>query len=289
MKWTPGHQSSDVEDRRAQGPASAGLGGGAISILFFLFRRFGVVGVLIGGAALFFFSRFSQSSNLSSEHAVSAPGTEAEQTMVQFVSFVLDDAQTVWTQLFQRQNQRYANAKLVLFREATRSGCGMGQAAMGPFYCPSDRKVYIDLSFYEELKQRFGAPGDFAQAYVITHEIGHHVQHLLGADARVHSASESEQTGATGLSVRLELQADCYAGVWAHSTQQRQLLEAGDIDEALRAAAVIGDDALQRQSQGAVRPETFTHGSSEQRVRWFKRGYESGDPGVCDTFGATRL
>jgi hypothetical protein len=289
MKWTPGHESSDVEDRRAQGPASAGMGGGAISLLFFLFRRFGVVGVLIGGAALFFFSRMGTSSNLSSDQSAQAPGTEAEQTMVQFVSFVLDDAQNAWTQLFQRQNRRYPHAKLVIFRDATRSGCGLGQAAMGPFYCPSDQKVYIDLTFYEELRQRFGAPGDFAQAYVITHEIGHHVQHLLGTDERVHNAPESAQTGATGLSVRLELQADCYAGVWAKTTEQRQLLEAGDIDEALRAASVIGDDALQRQSQGTVRPETFTHGSSEQRVRWFKRGYESGDPAACDTFEAQRL
>jgi predicted metalloprotease len=226
---------------------------------------------------------------LSSGPAASAPGTEAEQTMVQFVSFVLDDAQKAWTQLFQHQNQPYARAKLVLFRDATRSGCGLGQAAMGPFYCPSDRKVYIDLSFYEELRQRFGAPGDFAQAYVIAHEIGHNVQHLLGTDQRVHGAPEQEQTGANGLSVRLELQADCYAGLWAHTTEQRQLLEAGDIDEALKAASVIGDDALQRQGQGAVRPETFTHGSSEQRVRWFKRGYESGDPAACDTFEANRL
>jgi predicted metalloprotease len=289
MRWTPGHRSNDVEDRRGQGPASAGLGGGAITLLLFLFRRFGIVGVLIGGAALFFFGRFGGGSGLTSERPAATPGTQAEQTLVEFVSFVLDDAQQTWTQLFGAREQRYEHAKLVVFRDATRSGCGLGQAAMGPFYCPRDQKVYIDLSFYEELRQRFGAPGDFAQAYVITHEIGHHVQHLLGADARVHAASEAEQTGASGLSVRLELQADCYAGVWAHSTDQRQLLEAGDIDEALRAASVIGDDALQRQSQGAVRPETFTHGSSEQRVRWFKRGYQSGDLAACDTFSAQRL
>ena len=289
MRWTPGHRSNDVEDRRGQGPASAGLGGGAAALLFFLFRRFGVVGLLVGGAALFLFSRFSGGSSLSSERPAATPGTQAEQTMVEFVSFVLDDAQQSWSQLFAGQEQRYAHAKLVVFRDATRSGCGLGQAAMGPFYCPRDQKVYIDLSFYEELRQRFGAPGDFAQAYVITHEIGHHVQHLLGTDERVHGASQAEQTGATGLSVRLELQADCYAGIWAHSTEQRQLLEAGDIEEALRAASVIGDDALQRQSQGAVRPESFTHGSSEQRARWFKRGYQTGDLAACDTFAAKRL
>jgi predicted metalloprotease len=160
---------------------------------------------------------------------------------------------------------------------------------MGPFYCPNDQKVYIDLSFYEELRQRFGAPGDFAQAYVITHEIGHHVQHLLGTDRKLQEASESEQEGESGLSVRLELQADCYAGIWAHSTEQRSLLEQGDIDEALKAASRIGDDALQKQSSGTVRPETFTHGSSEQRVRWFKRGYQTGDLAACDTFSARGL
>jgi predicted metalloprotease len=176
-----------------------------------------------------------------------------------------------------------------LFRDATRSGCGLGQSAMGPFYCPNDQRVYIDLSFYEELRQRFGAPGDFAQAYVITHEIGHHVQHLLGTDRKLQEASENEQQGENGLSVRLELQADCYAGIWAHSTEQRSLLEAGDIEEALKAASRIGDDALQKQSSGTVRPETFTHGSSEQRMRWFKRGYQTGELSACDTFSARGL
>jgi predicted metalloprotease len=209
--------------------------------------------------------------------------------MVEFVSFVLDDAQKTWTQLFQQKGADYRHAKLVLFRDATRSGCGLGQSAMGPFYCPNDQRVYIDLSFYEELRQRFGAPGDFAQAYVITHEIGHHVQHLLGTDRKLQEASEGEQQGENGLSVRLELQADCYAGIWAHSTEQRSLLEAGDIDEALKAASRIGDDALQKQSTGTVRPETFTHGSSEQRVRWFKRGYQTGDLAACDTFAARTL
>jgi predicted metalloprotease len=289
MRWTPGHQSNDVEDRRGDAPASAGMGGGAMALLFFLFRRFGIVGVLIGGAALYFFGQFGSSSRLSGSESRSAEGERAEQPMVEFVSFVLDDAQTTWTRLFQQKGAAYRHAKLVLFRDATRSGCGVGQSAMGPFYCPNDQRVYIDLNFYDELRQRFGAPGDFAQAYVITHEIGHHVQHLLGTDRKLHEASESEQQGENGLSVRLELQADCYAGIWAHSTEQRSLLEAGDIEEALQAASRIGDDALQKQSAGTVRPETFTHGSSEQRKRWFKRGYQTGDLAACDTFTARGL
>lgn len=290
MKWTRGHHSSDVEDRRGQGPAGAGFGGAGVAyLLMFLFRRFGIVGLLIGGAAVYFLGRMGQSSSLTSDGQTRGRESGAEQTMVQFVSFVLDDAQGTWKREFAEQRQDYRNAKLVVFRGATRSGCGLGQAAMGPFYCPRDERVYIDLSFYEELRERFGAPGDFAQAYVITHEIGHHVQHLLGTSERVHNAPEEEQAGARGLSVRLELQADCYAGVWAQSTEQRDLLEAGDIEEALRAASVIGDDALQRQSTGTVRPETFTHGSSEQRARWFKRGYETGDMNACDTFSARSL
>jgi predicted metalloprotease len=289
MRWTPGHRSSDLEDRRGDSPASAGIGGGGLALLFFLFRRFGIVGVLIGGAALFFLGQFGSGSRLSGSESRGVQGEQAEKPMVEFVSFVLDDAQQTWTQLFQRQGVAYQRAKMVLFRDATRSGCGLGQAAMGPFYCPNDQRVYIDLVFYEELRQRFGAPGDFAQAYVIAHEIGHHVQHLLGTDRKLREASESEQEGPTGLSVRLELQADCYAGVWAHSTDQRNLLEAGDVEEALKAASQIGDDALQRQSSGTVRPESFTHGSSEQRMRWFKRGYQSGDVASCDTFSARGL
>jgi predicted metalloprotease len=267
---------------------SAGLGGGGISLLFFLFRRFGVVGLLIGGAALFFLSRAGSPSMLAGERT-SSEAKQAEQPLVEFVSFVFDDAQSAWNQLFTARRARYPLARLTLFRDSVSSECGLGQAAMGPFYCPNDQRVYIDLSFYDELKRRFGAPGDFAQAYVIAHEVGHHVQHVLGADRRVHQASEGERSGATGLSVRLELQADCYAGVWAHTTEQRQLLEAGDVEEALKAASVIGDDALQRQSGQGVRPETFSHGTSQQRARWFKRGYESGEIAACDTFEASTL
>jgi predicted metalloprotease len=178
----------------------------------------------------------------------------------------------------------YQNAKLVLFRDVVQSACGTAQSATGPFYCPGDNRVYIDLSFYEELKQRFGAPGDFAQAYVLAHEIGHHVQNLLGVDDKVRQAQRGDPSSANSLSVRMELQADCFAGVWGHSTQQRDLLEEGDIDEALNAASAIGDDRLQRQSTGTVNPDSFTHGTSAQRQEWFRRGFESGKPEVCNTF-----
>jgi uncharacterized protein len=202
----------------------------------------------------------------------------AEEELVQFVSFVLDDLQTTWQQLL----PGYRDAKLVLFREATHSACGTGQSEMGPFYCPGDEKVYIDLAFYGELRSRFGAPGDFAQAYVLAHEIGHHVQRLTGIEQRVRGESGSPND----LSVRLELQADCFAGVWGHHAARRDVLEAGDVEEGLRAAAAIGDDQIQKMAGRGVRPESFTHGSSEQRVRWLRRGLESGDPDACDTFGA---
>ncbi len=204
-----------------------------------------------------------------------------DEDLVSFVSFVLDDAQGVWET---KLRDRYAPADLVLFSGNTPTACGFGQAAMGPFYCPRDRKVYIDLSFYRELRQRFGAPGDFAQAYVIAHEVAHHVQHQLGL-----LRSGDGATGANGLGVRTELQADCLAGIWARSTSERELLEEGDVEEALTAAQSIGDDTLQRQSGGVVSPETFTHGTSQQRARWFARGYRSGELSDCDTFGAETL
>jgi len=201
---------------------------------------------------------------------------------VQFVSFVLDDAQNTWKKILA---DRYRDAKLVLFRGAVESACGFAQAAMGPFYCPRDEKVYIDLSFYDDLRRRFGAQGgDFAQAYVLAHEIGHHVQRLRGIDERVRAAQEQQPGAQNELSVRLELQADCFAGVWGHSTAQRDILERGDIEDALNAAAAIGDDRLQKMSQGRVVPESFTHGSSKQRVEWFRRGFDGGDPKSCDTF-----
>jgi predicted metalloprotease len=210
-----------------------------------------------------------------------AETTPEEERLASFVSFVLDDAQKVWQQ---RLGASYRPAKLVLFRDAVQSACGFAESATGPFYCPGDEKVYIDLGFYEELQRRFGAPGDFAQAYVLAHEIGHHVQNVLGTEAEVRQARQSRADLANELSVRLELQADCYAGVWGHSTAQRDVLEQGDVEEGLGAAAAVGDDRLQQQGGGRVVPESFTHGSSAQRQQWFRRGLETGRPEDCDTF-----
>jgi uncharacterized protein len=218
-----------------------------------------------------------------------AAGQRTDDEMGQFVGFVLDDIQAVWDSRELDSKVRYRRAKLVLFTDSTSTGCGYGDAATGPFYCPLDERVYIDLSFFRELSGRLGAPGDFAQAYVVAHEIGHHVQNLMGTSERVHRAPKSERKGADSLAVRLELQADCYAGVWAHSTKQRQMLDAGDIEEALAAAASIGDDRLQRQAKGRVAPESFTHGTSEQRSKWFRRGLESGAIDACDTFSVDAL
>jgi predicted metalloprotease len=209
-----------------------------------------------------------------------AATTPEEEKLVQFVSFVLDDAQNVW----QQQLPSYRPATLVLFRDAVQSACGFAESATGPFYCPGDEKVYIDLGFYEELQRRFGAPGDFAQAYVLAHEIGHHVQNVVGTEAEVRRARTQRADLANELSVRLELQADCYAGIWAHSTGRREMLEQGDVEEGLGAAAAVGDDRLQRMGGGRVVPESFTHGTSAQRQEWFRRGFESGRPEDCDTF-----
>ena len=213
-----------------------------------------------------------------------------DDTLRDFVAVVLADTEDVWGEVFNRMNRRYQEPTLVLFSGAVQSACGMAQAAVGPFYCPGDRKVYIDLAFYRDLRDRLGAPGDFAQAYVIAHEVGHHVQNLLGIADRVRSSQQrGRREEANAMQVRLELQADCLAGVWAHHAQRsRQILEAGDIEEGLNAAAAIGDDRLQRRSGGAVVPESFTHGSSAQRVSWFRRGIETGDLHRCDTFAATR-
>jgi predicted metalloprotease len=208
----------------------------------------------------------------------------AEEQLVDFVSFVLDDVQGTWARELPRVGQQYRDAKLVLFHGVVRSGCGLAETATGPFYCPEDQKVYIDLGFYQELRKRFGAPGDFAQAYVIAHEIGHHVQDLLGLSEQVHELQEARRDQADALSVRLELQADCLAGVWAHSTEQRNILEDGDAEEAISAAAAAGDHHIQRAATGRVNPETWTHGSSRQRVAWFRQGLESGRIEDCDTF-----
>jgi len=281
MRWTPGGQSDDIEDRRGEGGGGGGIGGMHIGIGGFL--------ILLVLSLVFkrdFFSLLG-GQGVATGPALSQPDPQRdarEQPTVQFVSFVLDDVQKTWTGIFQEKGATYPHAKLVLFRDATYSGCGTAQAATGPFYCPEDQKVYIDLGFYDELEQRFGAPGKFAQAYVLAHELGHHVQNLLGIERKVRSLQGQNPGAGNALSVRLELQADCFAGVWAQSTQQRGLLEAGDVESALGAAAAVGDDRLQRMSGGRVSPETFTHGSSAQRMDWFQRGMNGGTIESCNTF-----
>ena len=285
MRWTPGGESQDVEDRRDEGGSSGGGGFG-----------FGGMHIGIGGALVLlvlslifktnFFALLGGGGSVSPGPTVNSqpnPARDtAEKPLVQFVSFVLDDTQNTWTQVLPAQTgKQYHHAKLVLFRNYTRSGCGSAQSATGPFYCPGDEKVYIDLGFYDELKQRFGAPGEFAQAYVLAHEIGHHVQNILGIERRVQGNSH----GADSASVHLELQADCFAGIWAHSTQQRGLLEKGDVESALGAAAAVGDDRLQKMSTGHVAPDSFTHGSSQQRMDWFNKGFQNGSIEACNTFG----
>ncbi|GAC1633393.1 MAG: neutral zinc metallopeptidase [Candidatus Acidiferrum sp.] len=285
MKWTPGGESQDVEDRRDEG----GSGGGRF--------QFGGMHIGLGGAVVLlvlslifkqnFFALIGGGSG-GTRPVASQPDprrTEAEKPLVQFVSFVLDDTQKNWeTLLPQQAGKTYRHAKLVLFRNYTQSGCGSAESATGPFYCPEDEKVYIDLGFYDELKQRFGAPGEFAQAYVLAHEIGHHVQKLVGVEAKVRQLQEEDPRQKNPLSVRVELQADCLAGVWAHSTQQRGLLESGDVVSALGAAAAVGDDRLQKMATGHVSPETFTHGSSQQRMSWFRKGLDNGTIAACNTF-----
>jgi hypothetical protein len=237
----------------------------------FLFR--GSFRSLIGGG--------SSAAPTSAARPVNDP---AEEPKVRFVSFVLDDAQQTWERIFQERGMQYPHAHLVLFRDAVRSGCGVAQAETGPFYCPADQKAYIDLGFYDELKNRFGADGDFAQAYVLAHEIGHHVQDVLGTEGKVRQAMEDNPSERNADSVKLELQADCYAGIWGHSTQQRKLINEADIAGALNAASAIGDDRIQRMSGREVSPESFTHGSSQQRQMWFKRGLETGSIEACNTF-----
>ncbi len=212
--------------------------------------------------------------------------TPEEDERAQFVTFVLNDTQDTWTKLLADRGKQYERATLVLFRDATQTACGVGQAAAGPFYCPGDNRVYIDLGFYDELRDRFGAAGDFAQAYVIAHELGHHVQRLLGTEAQVRRAQQQRPDMVNDLSIRMELQADCYAGVWANSAQQRDKLDPGDVEEGLNAASAVGDDRIQASSGEGVHPEGFTHGSAAQRANWFKRGFQSGRPEDCDTFGS---
>ncbi len=280
MRWRGGRRSSNIEDRRGQRSSPKLLGGGVGTIVIVLLAwYFGIDPTpLLEGV---------QSGSPSSE-AGTQPTAEdlKDDPLADMVSVVVADTEDVWTEIFAAQGQRYEAPKLVMFSGATRSACGMGQAAMGPFYCPADKNAYIDLNFYEQMRTRFKAPGDFAQAYVIAHEIGHHVQNLLGISGKVHSMKQQlSQTEGNALSVRLELQADCFAGVWANRADRaRNIIEDGDVDEALNAASAIGDDTLQKQSGRGVVPESFTHGTSAQRQQWFRTGLQKGDPDACNTF-----
>jgi len=279
MRWADGRRSTNVEDRRGGGGGALAAGGIGLGTLVLA----AVVGLLGGdpGAVL------QQAANGGFGGTTAPAQRGGGDRQADFVSVVLADTEDTWTDQFRRLGRTYVPPKLVLFDGVVASACGRAQAAMGPFYCPADRKVYIDLAFYRQLRDQLGAPGDFAQAYVIAHEVGHHVQNVLGIEGRVRQAMQrSPQRQANQLSVRLELQADCLAGVWAHQThRQRRTLEEGDVEEALNAASRIGDDALQRRSSGRVRPDSFTHGSSAQRQEWFARGLRSGDLRQCDTFG----
>jgi uncharacterized protein len=281
MRWTRG-ASGGVEDRRAMpgGRAALPVGGGLVGV---------VVTVLIlllgGGSGYSVDSPFDQfPAQPASGGSTMDNAPDAEKELVDFSSFVVGDLQKFWAADFQKGGRDFTPTKLVLFRQGIQSGCGPASSATGPFYCPSDRKIYLDLGFFRELAQRFQAPGDFAQAYVIAHEYGHHVQTLTGITKQVDDASRENPDQRNALSVRTELQADCLAGVWAHSTYERGLLEQGDLEEGLTAAASVGDDRIQEQATGRISPETFTHGTAEQRGRWFRSGFDKGDASACDTF-----
>jgi predicted metalloprotease len=282
MRWQGRRSSGNIEDRRGMRMGAPMMSGTGLIILI-------VLSLLFGVNPLALLEQVGPVTQV--EEPSGAPGAEPTDELGQFVSVVLADTEETWHDAFQSIGRSYEEPTLVLFSQVVRSACGMAQSAMGPFYCPLDGKVYIDLSFYRDLRDRFGAPGDFAQAYVIAHEVGHHVQNLLGISGQVQQAQQrSDQAEANALSVRLELQADCFAGVWAHHAERaRDLLEQGDVEEGLNAASAIGDDRLQRQSQGTVVPESFTHGSAEQRVRWFERGIQGGTIDVCNTFDAPAL
>jgi hypothetical protein len=284
MRWEFGRKSSNVEDRRGGGVSGPLVGGGIGTIVL------AVIVALLGGdpGAVLQQGQEQVPSDRTSSQSPRTQSTAANDRMADFVSVVLADTEDTWGTLFRQNGENYVEPKLVLFSNSVQSACGSANSAVGPFYCPADQKVYIDLSFYQDLKYKLNAPGDFAQAYVIAHEVGHHVQNLMGISSKVRTLQrQASRAEANQLSVRLELQADCFAGIWAHhANRSRQILEAGDIEEALNAASSIGDDRLQSQSTGRVVPDSFTHGSSAQRVRWFKQGIQTGDPAQCNTFAA---
>ncbi|MES3032699.1 MAG: neutral zinc metallopeptidase [Gemmatimonadota bacterium] len=286
MKWDDNGPSRDLEDRRGQSGGGGGfrLGGGRMGIGGFIVLlvlsvvfKTDLTGALGGGSP-------AESLPAAGPSAPPAQTTAAEEELVKFMSFVLDDAQNNWTKVFAEGGAQYQRARLVLFRDQVNTGCGGATSASGPFYCPADQKVYIDLNFYDELRRRFGAPGDFAQAYVLAHEIGHHVQNVLGTERKMRQLQSRNPGARNELSVRLELQADCYAGIWGRHAQQQGRLESGDIEEALGAASAVGDDRISEMQGGSIRPESFTHGSAEQRMQWFRRGFDTGRVESCDTF-----
>ncbi len=289
MRWNRGQMSQNVDDMRgASGGGFRGGGGGMrlglggmflLLVLSLVFKR--DFFQLVGGAGGL------QAGAPTQVDAGPVQASAAEDELAHFISAVLDSTQGFWQQELARQGAQYHDARLVLFRDAIQSACGFAESATGPFYCPGDEKVYIDLGFYDELRQRFGAPGDFAQAYVLAHELGHHVQNLLGIERQVRQAQQRRPDQQNQLSVLMELQADCLAGVWGHDAAQHGMLEAGDVEEGLAAAAAVGDDRLQKMATGHVSPEGFTHGTSAQRTRWFNEGFRSGDLNRCDTFGSS--
>jgi predicted metalloprotease len=286
VKWTPGTENDDVVDQRGSRIGAAHLTGGGLAaavVVVLVARLFGVdVSGLLGGGG-----GTPSSRSPRSDQAHPPAGPDPDKPLVDFVKFVMKDVQGTFEGIFKAEARPYRHAKLVLFTATVDTGCGRSSSAIGPFYCPADEHAYIDLSFYRELRQRFGAPGDFAQAYVLAHEIGHHLQKLMGVEQRVQALGHGHRRNE--ISVRTELQADCFAGVWGHAAKGKQLLEAGDLEEALTAATAIGDDRLQKQAGREVNPETFTHGTSAQRVRWFRAGFDSGRLDACDTFSAQTL
>jgi predicted metalloprotease len=284
MRWESGRRSDNIEDRRGMGLGGKSLVGGGIGTVVIA-----LIALFMGVDPGIVLNQIADAPR--SEQAANAPTDPREERLKEFVSVVLADTEDTWGALFRQSGSQYENPKLVLFSGAVQSACGHAQAAMGPFYCPGDHKLYLDMSFFDDLARRHDAPGDFAQAYVIAHEVGHHVQTLLGIAEKVQAARQrAGEAESNRLQVRMELQADCFAGIWArHADKARNILEQGDLEEALAAAAGVGDDRLQRQARGHVVPDSFTHGSSEQRMRWFQNGAKTGEPKRCDTFKAARL